>query len=154
MNLNPETDLTFTRQLPVPASAVWACWTTPEHIKNFFVPKPHLVTDCEIDLRVGGKFNTTFDVDGTEMANIGVFLEIIDGKKLVFTDSYSEGWAPAADPFMTAIIEIDSNGDNGTIYTVTVRHRSSEARQRHEDMGFFEGWGIAADQLVEYARTL
>ncbi len=154
MDLNPETDLTFSRSLPVPASLVWECWTTPEHIKKFFVPRPHSVPACEIDLRVGGRFNTVFNVDGTEMRNEGVYLEVIEGQKLVFTDAFTEGWKPAADPFLTAIIEIKDDGNGGTTYTATARHRSSEACKQHEDMGFFGGWGTVVDQLVEYAKTL
>ena len=154
MDLDPETDLTFTRQLPVPPALVWECWTTPKHIRHFFVPRPHSVTHCEIDLRVGGRFDTTFDVDGNEMKNNGVFLEIVEGRKLVFTDAFSEGWKPTADPFLTAIIEIGDDGKGGTTYTATARHRSSEARQRHEEMGFFDGWGTVVDQLAEYAATL
>lgn len=154
MKLDPQTDLTFSRTIEAPASLLWDCWTTPKHIKQFFVPKPHVVSDCEIDLKVGGKFNTTFDINGTEMKNQGVFLEIVDGKRLVFTDSYSEGWKPATDPFMTAIIEFEDNGKGATTYTATARHRTSEARKNHEDMGFFEGWGTVADQLESYAKSL
>ena len=154
MDLSPETDLSFTRTLPVPAKLVWECWTTPEHLKQFFVPKPHRVTECEIDLQVGGKFNTTFDVEGNIMTNTGVFLEVVDGKKLVFTDAYTEGWKPAPDPFMTAIIEIEDMGDGTTTYTATARHRSSETKKQHEDMGFYSGWGTVVDQLVDYAKGL
>ena len=55
---------------------------------------------------------------------------------------------------MTAIIDIAADGQGGTIYTATARHRSSEARKSHEEMGFFDGWGTVATQLEEYARTL
>lgn len=154
MELDPATDLTFTRKIDVPPAVLWDCWTTPEHVKAFFVPRPHTVTDCEIDLRVGGRFNTTFDVDGNTMTNTGVYLEVIPQRKLVFTDTYSEGWKPNPDPFMTAIIEFEDDGAAGTIYTATVRHRSPEARQSHEDMGFFDGWGTVVDQLAAYAKTL
>lgn len=154
MKLDPETDLTFTRKINAPRALLWECWTTPKHIKNFFVPKPHGVDACEIDLRVGGKFNTTMNVDGIKMANEGVYLEVVDEERLVFTDTYSEGWKPAADPFMTAIIEFADDGNGGTIYTATARHRSPEARQSHEDMGFYDGWGTVATQLEEYARSL
>ena len=154
MKLNPETDLTFTRTLNAPRSLLWECWTTPEHIKHFFVPKPHSIDACEIDLRVGGRFNTVMNVEGNQMANEGVYLEVEERKRLVFTDTYSEGWKPAADPFMTAIIEFEDDGNGGTTYTATARHRSSEARKSHEDMGFFEGWGTVATQLEEYAKTL
>ena len=154
MNLDPETDLTFTRTIDAPRDLVWECWTTPEHIKHFFVPRPHKVEACEIDLRVGGRFNTTMNVDGHVMASEGVYLEVIDGKRLVFTDAYSEGWKPAPDPFMTAIVEFADDGNGGTIYTATARHRSPEARKSHEDMGFLDGWGTVATQLEEYAKSL
>jgi uncharacterized protein YndB with AHSA1/START domain len=154
MKLDPRTDLTFTRTIHAPRELLWACWTTPEHIRNFFVPKPHSIDSCEIDLRVGGKFNTTMNVDGNIMENEGVFLEIVDGEKLVFTDTYSEGWKPAADPFMTAIIEFADGEDGTTTYTATARHRSPEARQSHEDMGFHDGWGTVATQLEAYAQSL
>ncbi len=154
MKLDPETDLTFTRELDVPRALVWECWTSPEHIPHFFVPKPHSVTHCDIDLRVGGRSNTTFNVDGNEMENNGVYLEIVDGKKLVFTDTYTEGWKPNPDPFMTAILELKDNGKGGTTYTATARHRSPENRKAHEDMGFYDGWGTVVTQLEDYAKTL
>lgn len=154
MNLNPETDLTFTRTVKAPRALLYECWTTPKHIKHFFVPKPHTIEACEIDLRVGGKFNTTMNVDGTLMENEGVFLEVVDGRRIVFTDTYREGWEPAADPFMTAIVDFADAEDGGTIYTATARHRTPEARKIHEDMGFFDGWGTVVTQLEEYAQSL
>ncbi|MEY8842090.1 SRPBCC family protein [Cribrihabitans sp. XS_ASV171] len=154
MTLDPETDLTFTRRIAAPRSVLWACWTTPDHIRQFFIPRPHRVVACEIDLRVGGRFNTTFEVDGNRMENEGVWLEIAEGRRLVFTDAYTEGWKPAPEPFMTAIVEFEDAAEGGTVYTATARHRSPEARRSHEEMGFFEGWGMVATQLEEYARTL
>jgi uncharacterized protein YndB with AHSA1/START domain len=154
MNLDPETDLRFTRTLKAPRRLVWECWTTPRHIREFFVPRPHKVTACDIDLRVGGRFNTTFDVDGNVMDNHGVFLDVVDGEKLVFTDAYTEGWKPAPDPFMTAILLLSDAEGGGTTYTAIARHRSAESRKTHEDMGFYSGWGTVVDQLEEYAATL
>ncbi len=154
MNLNPETDLSFTRTLKAPRALLWECWTTPEHIMHFFMPKPHSLDACEMDVRVGGRFNTIMNVEGNQMENTGVFLEVLERERLVFTDTYSEGWVPAADPFMTAIIDFEDDGQGGTIYTATVRHRTPEARQTHEDMGFFDGWGTVATQLEAYAQSL
>jgi len=154
MNLDPKTDLKLVRTLDAPRSLLWECWTRPEHIKHFFVPRPHQVKDCEISLRVGGRFNTVFHVDGTEMKNEGVYLEIIPEEKLVFTDTYSEGWKPSENPFMTAIILFEDAPEGGTRYTAVARHRTPKARQSHEDMGFFSGWGTVVEQLVDYARSL
>lgn len=154
MKLDPNTDLTFTRSINAPRHLLWECWTTPKHIRNFFVPRPHWIDACEIDLRVGGRFNTIMNVEDNLIRNEGVYLEVVEGERLVFTDTYSEGWKPAADPFMTAIIEFADDGKGGTTYRATARHRSAAARQSHEDMGFYDGWGTVATQLEEYAQTL
>lgn len=154
MELDQQTDLSLTRRLAATPAALWACWTTPDLLRRFFLPPPHTVTECDIDLRVGGAFNTTFLVDGQEITNRGVFLEIIEHRKLVFTDGYGAGWKPAPDPFMTAIISFEEDPDGGTRYTAIARHRSRDARRRHEDMGFYAGWGTVTEQLETCAKAL
>jgi uncharacterized protein YndB with AHSA1/START domain len=42
----------------------------------------------------------------------------------------------------------------GTRYIATVMHPDKATRDRHEEMGFFEGWGTCIDQLDECARQL
>jgi uncharacterized protein YndB with AHSA1/START domain len=154
MNLDPELDLVLTREMAVPRELIFECWTQERHIPNFFVPKPHKVTSCKIDLRVGGAFNTTFDVEGNEMANNGVWLEIVPNEKLVFTDTYSEGWKPAPEPFMTAILLLEDLGNGRTKYTAIARHRSKETAESHKAMGFYDGWGTVVSQLEAYAQGL
>lgn len=154
LELDPNTDLSFTRTLAAPRLLIWDCWTKPEHIPHFFIPAPHKVASVDIDLRVGGRFNTTFDVEGNVMDNQGVYLEVVPGETLVFTDAYTEGWKPAPDPFMTAILLLADAPGGGTLYTAIARHRTPNARKTHEDMGFFDGWGTVATQLEIYAKGL
>jgi uncharacterized protein YndB with AHSA1/START domain len=154
MTYDPETDLILTRDINAPRHLLWACWTTPAHLVHWFVPKPHRVSGCVMDLRVGGAFNTTFDIDGATHENKGVYLEVIPEEKLVFTDTYSEGWKPAPEPFMTAIITFEDLENGQTRYQALVRHRSRDAAQTHLEMGFHGGWGTAADQLEAHAQGL
>lgn len=154
LDLDPETDLSFTRLLAVPRALVWECWTRPEHIPHFFIPAPNKVTAVDLDLRVGGRFNTVFDVDGQQMDNRGVYLEVVSQERLVFTDAYTEGWKPVPEPFMTAILLLSDAPDGGTTYTAIARHRTPDTRKAHADMGFFEGWGTVATQLESYAKGL
>ncbi len=113
LELDPDLDLVLVRELAAPRAVIWRCWTEPEHLMQWFVPKPHKVTACHLDVRVGGACNTTFDVDGAVMENKGVYLEVVPGEKLVFTDTYTEGWKPAAEPFMTAIVTFEDLGGGG-----------------------------------------
>lgn len=149
-----DTDLVLTRDLAAPRHLLWMCWTTPEHLMPWFVPKPHRVTACTLDVRVGGACDTTFDVEGNIMENRGVYLEVVPQERLVFTDTYTVGWKPAPDPFMTAILTFQDLGDGRTRYTAVARHRSAASRKSHEDMGFHDGWGTVAGQLEAYARGL
>jgi uncharacterized protein YndB with AHSA1/START domain len=152
--LDPDLDLILTRDMAVPRHILWQCWTSPEHLKPWFVPKPHRVTECHLDVRVGGACNTTFDVDGTLIVNKGVYLEVIPDEKLVFTDTYTEGWKPAPEPFMTAILTFQDLGGGRTRYTAVARHRNAETARQHAEMGFHDGWGTVATQLEDYARGL
>ncbi|MDO8983850.1 SRPBCC family protein [Cypionkella sp.] len=154
LDLNPETDLVLVREINAPREILYTCWTTPEHLVHWFVPKPHKVTACALDVRPGGKCNTTFNVDGTEMENNGVYLEVIPNEKLVFTDTYTEGWRPNPEPFMTAILTFEDIGNGRTRYTAVARHRSKETAESHKQMGFYDGWGTVVTQLEEYAQGL
>jgi uncharacterized protein YndB with AHSA1/START domain len=153
-DLDPDLDLVLVRELAAPCAVIWRCWTEPEHLMQWFVPKPHKVTACHLDVRVGGACNTTFDVEGAVMENKGVYLEVVPGEKLVFTDTYTEGWKPAAEPFMTAIVTFEDLGGGRTRYTAVARHRNAETARQHRDMGFHDGWGTVATQLEAYAQGL
>lgn len=153
-DLDPALDLVLTREIAAPRDLLFECWTSEEHLPHFFVPKPHKVTACTLDVRPGGACNTTFDVDGTIMENNGVYLEVIPNEKLVFTDAYTTGWKPNPEPFMTAILTFEDIGAGRTRYTAVARHRNPTTAQQHKDMGFFDGWGTVVTQLEAYAKGL
>ncbi|MGH9439718.1 MAG: SRPBCC domain-containing protein [Terriglobia bacterium] len=54
---------------------------------------------------------------------------------------------------MTAEINMEPFAD-GTGYRALVRHRNPEDREKHEEMGFFPGWGTYLTQLEELAGRL
>jgi uncharacterized protein YndB with AHSA1/START domain len=146
---NVDTDLKLERILDVPPHLVFKAWTTPEHVKRWFVPKPWTVTHCEIDLRLGGGFITTMQSpEGQEFPNSGCYLEIVPDQKLVFTDTLLPGFRPSPNPFFTAMLLLEPHG-TGCKYTAYAIHKDSEGRDKHAQMGFHEGWGTVVDQMVE-----
>jgi uncharacterized protein YndB with AHSA1/START domain len=150
---NPHTDLVLERFVDVPPELVYEAWTTPEHVMHWFTPAPWKTIACEIDLRPGGKFNSVMlSPEGQEFPNFGCILELVPGRKLVFTDTMTEGFRPSINPFFTGMVEIIPEG-KGTRYRATAIHKDEEIKKKHEDMGFHEGWGKALDQLVEYANS-
>ena len=150
-------DLVLTRLIDAPAATLYRCWTDPELMKQWFVPKPWTIARVELDLRPGGGSLVVMrDPDGKEYPNAGVYLEVVPERKLVFTDAYTAGWVPTEKPFMTAIVTFEPEGEGGrqTRYTAIARHWTEDTRKQHEAMGFHTGWGICADQLAALAATL
>jgi uncharacterized protein YndB with AHSA1/START domain len=157
---DPQLDLVLERVVDVPRRLVWAAWTQPQHLVKWFTPVPWKTTDCQIDLRPGGRFQTTMQgPDGPAMTNTGCYLQVVDSELLVWTGALGPGFRPLAKdaarnfPFlMTAFIALEDSG-KGTKYTAMVRHGDASSREAHEQMGFHAGWGKALDQLVEHARA-
>lgn len=162
---DPRLDLVLERLIEVPVERVWQAWTRPEHLVKWFTPVPWSTVSCEIDLRPGGAFGTVMrSPEGEEFPGMGCFLEVVEQRRLVWTSALRPGWRPAAqesagadgdcrDLQMTAIISMEPEGA-GTRYTATVLHPDEASRDRHEAMGFQDGWGKALDQLVEHAKSM
>jgi uncharacterized protein YndB with AHSA1/START domain len=147
-------DLVLTRLIDASPETLYRCWTEPDLLKQWFAPKPWTVPRVDNELRPGGACTTVMaDEAGTEYPNPGQYLELLPGRKLVFTDAYIGDWQPSEKPFFTATISFEP--ENGkTRYTATARHWTPEDKEAHEKMGFHEGWGLCATQLEELAKTL
>jgi uncharacterized protein YndB with AHSA1/START domain len=91
--------------------------------------------------------------DGTDMENRGVYLEIVQDERLVFTDAYTEGWVPSSKPLMTVVLTF-ADEDGQTRYTARARHWTVADKEAHEQMGFHQGWGLCTDQLAALVVTL
>jgi len=156
-------DLVLERTLNAPRDLVWKAWTTPEHLKRWFAPKPYEISELEMDLRPGGIFRlrmTGPDGFDTGHGNAGCVLEVVDGEKLVWTSALGPGFRPAemgegCESFpMTAVVTFADAGDGKTLYRAVALHKSVTDRDAHEQMGFQDGWGKCADQLEELAQEL
>jgi uncharacterized protein YndB with AHSA1/START domain len=91
--------------------------------------------------------------DGKEFPNRGVYLEVVEHQRLVFTDAYTTAWELAEKPFMTVILTFGDEGGQ-TKYTARVRHWTVADREAHEKMGFHQGWAQCTDQLAQLVSTL
>jgi uncharacterized protein YndB with AHSA1/START domain len=153
IKINSELDLVLEREIDVPVKLVWKAWTTPEHLRQWFAPKPWTITACDLDLRPGGALNFVMrSPDGQEFPNSQCYLEVTPFERLILTDTMQAGYRPSAEPFFTAVLELASNG-SGTRYRAIAIHGDAKARKKHEEMGFHEGWGTVLTQMVEYVKA-
>lgn len=148
-SVNPELDLTISRVIKAPRSAIWRAWTDRASFEQWWVPAPARCKVQEMELRPGGSLVTLLSENGGDFVPHlrGCFLAIDELERLVFTNSLVGGWRPAEEPFMTAIITLREH-PQGTEYVAHVMHKSNADRTMHEKMGFHDGWGTVTEQLA------
>lgn len=152
-NLDPALDLVLERVVDASPELLWKAWTDPEQVKVWFTPRPWTTPEVEIDLRPGGVFRTLMrSPEGEEQNVAGCYLELVENRRIVWTDALRPGYRPAGDAFLTAIITFEpcEGGEGGTRYTAIAKHADPETCKKHAEMGFLDGWGTALDQLIEH----
>lgn len=148
-------DLVISRVLRAPRAALWRAWSDPELLKQWWCPKPWTTEVLAFDMRPGGAFHTIMrGPDGGVSDNPGCFLEIVPAERLVMTSMLTGDWRPQT-PWLgfTAIITMEDEGD-GCRYTARVMHPDEATRDKHEEIGFFDGWNTVIGQLEEFAANL
>lgn len=138
--------------IAAPASAIWNAWTVAAEIEAWMAPS------SEIDLRIGGKWLTSYDEDSTLEDDSVVHNEILafDPERMLAIRTVKP---PADFPFPDAILDtwtvlyIQPIDDNQTRIVMRMygfgNDESSEAMRE-----FFE-WGnqYELDKLKEYLET-
>lgn len=154
MNLDPERDLEISRIIKAPRQKVWDAWSKPEQFAQWWIPEPALCKVVAMELRPGGALVTEMSENGGPFGPhlSACYLEIIEGRRIVFSNALLGGWRPAEQPFMTAVITLDDH-DLGTAYRAVVMHKSPEDRGMHQELGFYDGWGTVAAQLAKLVEA-
>lgn len=148
-------DLEIVRRLEAPRAKVWKAWSDPDILKEWWCPKPWTTQVKAFDFRPGGAFHTYMTgPDGGDSDNPGVFLEVVPLEKIVWTSMLVDGWRPGR-PWlpMTGVFLFEDEA-GGTRFTARCLHGDDATRAKHEEMGFYEGWGTMVDQLGEAAKGL
>lgn len=147
-------ELVLTRIIDAPRDKLFRAWTDPDLLKQWFAPLPWTTPAAELDVRPGGSNLIVMrGPDGNEFPNRGVYLDVVENERLVFTDAYAKAWQPSEKPFMTVILTFVDQGGK-TKYTACVRHWTVADRETHENMGFHTGWGQCTDQLAALVAKL
>ena len=147
-------ELVIARIIDAPREKVFRAWTDPKLMMQWFAPLPSTTPAAEVDLRPGGTSMVVMrDPEGNDFPSSGVYLEIVEKERLVFTDAYARAWEPSEKPFMTVVLTFEDESGK-TRYTARARHWTVEETERHRQMGFHEGWAKCADQLEALVKTL
>jgi uncharacterized protein YndB with AHSA1/START domain len=152
-NPGAETDdrtLVITRVFDAPRELVFKAWADPAHAKHWMGPRGFTATHIEQDPRPGGAWRACLRPDdgGRELWQGGVFREIVEPERLVYTFAWD-----------------GENGRRGheTLVTVTFAEHQGKTRMTFRQAVFESvgqrdghqgGWSSAFDRLEEYVVRL
>jgi uncharacterized protein YndB with AHSA1/START domain len=140
-------DVVITREFEAPIALVFDVLTKPEHVSKWFAPFECEVTECSIDLRVGGNYHIVFATgDGTVCSFRGTYLEIEPPTRAVETWLF-EGW-----PDAEAVESVDLHEANGvTKLTMKLAFRDKAGRAH---MTKSDGQEDSFDKMEDLLRSL
>lgn len=140
-------EIVTTREFDAPLELVWDVLTKPEHVRNWFAPFKDQVTECSIDLRVGGDYHIVFVTpDGKECSFRGTYLEIEPPTRTVATWLF-EGW-----PDAEAVETVELHETNGVTKLTTLMAFRDEAGRAH--MSTNDGQEDSFNKLEDYLTSL
>jgi uncharacterized protein YndB with AHSA1/START domain len=129
--------LSFERTYPASLDTVWQALTSPDAVRQWWGPEKTVVTDCEIDVRVGGRFAIVMQATeamgkyaGTRWPMEGTFTEVERPHRLSYE---ARSWQD--DKQETTTIQhvnvwtlTDAGGSTSLNLTITVREVGSGAK--------------------------
>jgi uncharacterized protein YndB with AHSA1/START domain len=142
-----ELEIVTTREFDAQLELVFDVLTKPEHLRNWFAPFTDVVTECSVDLRVGGSYHIVFVTeDGTECSFRGTYSEVEPPTRTVATWLF-EGW-PDADAVETVELE-ETDGVTKVTMRLAFRDEAGRAHMTRHD-----GQEDSFDKLEDYLRSL
>lgn len=143
MQQNPRVEIK--RTINAPPERVYAAWTDPEQLRQWFGPDCSQTRNLAADVCVGGRFRwDLISCDGKEVTVEGEYRELEPNRRIVFT------WQNPGDPDwkeQVSIVTVELAGcENGTELRLTHVQLPSEAsRARHK-----QGWDSVIEHLQQF----
>lgn len=133
--------LTLKRRFNAAPEKVYAAWTDPQKLMQWFGPDPCEMLSAETDVRVGGRYHITFISDGEHHDVSGSYREVVANRRLVFTWMWIT--LPERQSLVTITLEPDGDGTHFTL--LHEQFFDAPARDRHRD-----GWSGTLEKLARY----
>ena len=136
--------LRLSRRFDAPRETVFAAWTSPEQLTQWWGPGEFRTTVAEVDLRPGGSYRLVIEAPGAPRMELqGIFQEIVAPERLVYTWKWVAGWPDPSD--MVVTVEFIDHGTS-TELILTQHGFAAEGGSTP----YAHGWESGLDKLGRY----
>jgi uncharacterized protein YndB with AHSA1/START domain len=140
-----EREIVMTRVFKAPRHLLFDAHTKPELLKRWlFGPDGWSLAECEVDLRVGGRYRYVWrHPKKPEMGMGGVIREVVAPERLVASEKFDDAWYPGES--VNTLVLVEQGGK--TTLTQTMTYESREARDTALKSGMDDGMAAGYDRI-------
>jgi uncharacterized protein YndB with AHSA1/START domain len=133
----PVNEVTFERVYDSPLKLVWQAWTDPKLLKQWWGPDNVTIPECEVDLRVGGRFYIVMEAGeamgqykGTKWPMLAEFSAVEPNSKIAY---HAKAWVGEQSDGeseidqTTEIVFTEENGKTKVTVKATILKAGSKA---------------------------
>ena len=140
----PAFEVELTRVIEAPRARVYAAWTTPQQLAQWFAPQPYQLLIHAMDVRPGGRWHRAMRApDGTTHAFSGTDRALVPPSTLTWTGEFATGPADQ----LTTVITLEERGRHTQVHARQTFHvMTPEIAQATQ--GAQQGWTMTLDPLA------
>jgi uncharacterized protein YndB with AHSA1/START domain len=143
-----EREIVITRVFDAPRALVFKAWTDPKQLMLWWGPNGFTNPVCEVDARVGGAWRIVMrSPDGSEYPCGGVYREVVEPERLVFTNIATDKEGNPVIDGLTTVIFAEHGGK--TKLTLQTRGVAVVAYAAAYLAGMETGWTQSLERLAE-----
>jgi uncharacterized protein YndB with AHSA1/START domain len=141
----PATTLSLNRLIKAPREKVFAAWTRPEALQQWWGPGPVTCPEAHVDLREGGSYRiANLELDGSITWISGEFHRVQPPEELVYTWNVS---IVAGDATLVTL-RLREHPVGTELILIHERFVDDAVRDMHG-----QGWGLCIDKLEAFLAT-
>ena len=145
---NEGQELVLTRVFDAPRELVFKAWTDPKCVAQWWRPRGFTNPVCELDVQPGGAIRIHMrGPDGTVYPMTGVYQEVVEPERIVFTSTPLDAEGSALFELLTTVTFAEQGGKTKQILRARVIKRTAQAAQYLK--GMEAGWTQSLKHLAE-----
>ncbi|HKV54276.1 MAG TPA: SRPBCC domain-containing protein [Candidatus Binataceae bacterium] len=142
-------ELVITRIFDAPRNLVWKAWAEPDRMVRWMGPRGFTGDIVKMDGRPGGSYRFHMrSPDGADHWAQGVYREVIETERLVYTWSWADADGNPTPPETLITVTFADQGEKTKLTLRQAGFESQAARDGHN-----YGWSSSFDCLAEYLAT-
>jgi uncharacterized protein YndB with AHSA1/START domain len=148
-NATTNRELVITRLIDAPRWMVFAAWMRADHVAAWWGPQGFTTIHCEMDIRVGGSYRFGMrSPQGTEHWKQGVYREIVEPERIVFTFAWEDADGKPGHELLTTV----TFAEEGKKTRLTLRQTGFKTNAGRDDHSV--GWTSCLQRFADYVAAL